>query len=472
MAAAFLYRTFVQPNVRTLPQGELVTALRDYLYTLNEQSGSGEEHYERPFRQSAEHYLSEWCADDHGWLRKYYRAGTDEPHFDITPATEKAIDWIGSLLTKQFVGTESRLLTVFALLRELIEGTEVDPEARIAELERRRAQVDLEIQQVREGRMAVLDDTQIRDRFLQMASTAQGLRSDFRTVDQNFRELDRAVRERIATWDGSKGALLEEIFGHRDAIADSDQGRSFRAFWDFLMSPARQEELSTLLGNVFALAPVQELAPDRRLLRIHYDWMEAGEEAQRTVARLSEQLRRYLDDQVWLENRRITQIIKNVEQSALAVRDEMPSGSFMEIDESAPTLEFAMDRPLFSPPARLQLTSTISDAADAAIPADALFSQMYVDKAAIEAHIRRSLQSRSQISLSELLDSSPLKLGLAELIGYLSVAAESPWGVIQDDETQVVSWVDGSDRRLQATLPLVIFTREALAEGGGGRGWS
>ena len=48
--------------------------------------------------------------------------------------------------------------------------------------------------------------------------------------------------ERIATWEGGKGVLLEEIFGNRDAIVDSDQGKTFPAFWDFLMSPARQEE--------------------------------------------------------------------------------------------------------------------------------------------------------------------------------------------------------------------------------------
>ena len=46
--------------------------------------------------------------------------------------------------------------------------------------------------------------------------------------------------------------------------------------------------------------------------------------AQRTVARLSEQLRRYLDDQAWLENRRIMQLIRGVEQSALAVRARRP----------------------------------------------------------------------------------------------------------------------------------------------------
>ncbi len=73
---------------------------------------------------------------------------------------------------------------------------------------------------------------------------ARELLTDFREVEYNFRQLDRRVRERIALWEGSKGALLEEIMGERDLIADSDQGRSFRAFWDFLLSSRRQEELT------------------------------------------------------------------------------------------------------------------------------------------------------------------------------------------------------------------------------------
>ena len=85
----------------------------------------------------------------------------------------------------------------------------------------------------------------MKDRFQQVSSLARELLGDFREVEHNFRRLDRRVREQIATWEGRKGELLEQIFGERDAIADSDQGRSFRAFWDFLMSPARQEELST-----------------------------------------------------------------------------------------------------------------------------------------------------------------------------------------------------------------------------------
>jgi hypothetical protein len=67
----------------------------------------------------------------------------------------------------------------------------------------------------------------VRERFLQITDAARALLYNFRAVEQNFRDLDRAVRERI---EGGKGALLDEVLGDRDAISDSDQGKSFRAF--------------------------------------------------------------------------------------------------------------------------------------------------------------------------------------------------------------------------------------------------
>jgi hypothetical protein len=453
LVASFLHRSFVEPNVRTLARQELVAKLDDYLFHLRERLG------ESAFPRAAGEYLDEWAADDRGWLRKYYPPDSDEPHYDLTPATEKALAWLAGLRQRQFVGTESRLITVFELLRQIVQGTEVDPKARIAELEKRQAEIAAELARVREGRVDLMDAAQVRDRFAQMAETAYALLADFRELEQSFRDLDRAVREKIATWDGSKGALLDEIFGERDAISDSDQGRSFRAFWDFLMSPARQEELSSLLESVFALVAVQKLEPNTRLLRVHYDWLEAGEVAQRTVARLSEQLRRYLDDKVWLENRQIMQTIRAIEQGTLTVRDQMPPGTFMELDEPAPTIELPMERPLFSPPWKPTFADQILVEGEGDIPTDVLYEQVYVDKTELEAHIRRALQTRSQISLAEIVESRPLERGLAEIVAYLSLAADDRHALIDDEHKQTFSWTDATGRERQATVPLVVYCR-------------
>jgi hypothetical protein len=453
MVVSFLNKTFVQPNVRAMAQPELAARLADHLYLLREIEG------EEAYPKRAEQYLDDWASEDKRWLRKYYPANSDEPHYDLTPATERAIDWLAGFEERQFVAAESRLMMVFDLLAQIVEGTNTDPAARIAELERRKAAIESDIQRARAGDLRLLDDTQVKDRFLQMAATARGLLSDFRQVEQNFRTLDRAVRERVATWEGGKGALLEEVFSNRDAIASSDQGRSFRAFWDFLMSAERQDQLSSLLEAAFALEAVKELAPDRRLRRIHYDWLEAGEVAQRTVARLSEQLRRYLDDQAWHENRRIMQLLRGVEKGALTARENPPAGAFMELDEAAPEVDLPLERPLYSPPFKPKVSQLTVDAGDESIEAGALFNQIYVDKTVLLARIRQALQTRAQISLADLVEHFPLEKGLAELIAYLSVAAEDDGATIDDRMKQTLEWMDESGARRQATLPLVTFSR-------------
>lgn len=450
---AFLDEAFTKPNRRTLAQSELLAKLDDYLYGLRSEGR------ENAFPRSAGDYLNDWADDKQGWLRKFYPPASDEPHFDITPATERAIEWLLRLEQKQFIGTESRLRTIFELLQQMVRGTETDPAVRIAELENRRATIDAEIARLRRGELDLMDATQLKERFLQVEQTARALLSDFRQVDQNFRDLDRAVRERIALWEGGKGELLEQIFGERDAIVDSDQGKSFRAFWDFLMSPARQEELSAMLERVMSIDPIVAMQADPRLQRVHYDWLAAGEATQRTVARLSEQLRKYLDDQAWLENRRIMTIIRDIEQHAIALRGRPPDGEFTTVDDTAPTVILALDRPLYTPTFKPRIENQSIEEGDSEIDAQALFEQIHVDKALLSDRIRRALQSREQVALTALLAEFPLERGLAELVAYLSLASDDDRAIIDESHVETVVWTDSSGCARQASLPMVIFCR-------------
>ena len=191
LIASFLQRVFIAPNERVIAQADLVEALEDNLFALREQLGAD------AFPKSALEYLNDWAGNDKGWLRKFYQQGSDEPWFDLTPATEKAIGWLDSLAERAFVGTESRLLTLFELLKQIDSGSETDPGARIAELQQRRDDIDAEMARVLDGDMPLLDGTALRDRFQQFTMVARELLSDFREVEHNFRVLDRRVRERI-----------------------------------------------------------------------------------------------------------------------------------------------------------------------------------------------------------------------------------------------------------------------------------
>lgn len=452
LVLSFLDQVFVAENIRSIAAAELANRLDDELYALNERLG------ERAFPKPAKAYLDDWAAPEAGWLRKYYPEGSDEPHFDVTPAVEKALAWVRALQARSFVGTESRLNTVFLLLRQMAFGAETDPDERLGELRRRRQELDDEIARVQAGQLDVLEASALRDRYQQFSATARELLADFREVEENFRKLDRNLREKIATWHGAKGELLDDVLGSRETIADSDQGRSFQAFYDFLLSQARQDELNRLLESVHQLTEISEADP--RLRHIHYDWLDAAERTQATVRQLSEQLRRFLDDQVWSENRRVIDILHEIESHALRLREErIPVTT--ELDAASPDLVLPMERPLYAPVAKAAIDSSSIQPADEEADLAALFDQVYVDPAPLRRGVLRALLRGSQVGLAELVREHPLQHGLAELVAYLSLTDEGFRVVFDEQHTEQMRWRDPDGRERIVSIPRVTFARAA-----------
>lgn len=452
---SFLYKAFIVTNKRSIKAEDLATQLDDYLHYLRESTG------ENRFPKKGRDYLNDWSAGEQGYLRKYYPVATagDEPLFDLTPSTEKVIEWISSFEHKQFVGTESRLLTVFRLLSEIAKDTETNPQLRIDRLEQEKAKLEREIASLKNGHMKPHDPTRVKEKFLQAEDTARQLLSDFRQVEENFRSLDRGVRERITIGSSDKGQMLDDIFMEQDAITESDQGRSFKAFWMWLMSPASHEELQDTLKTVLALPEIESLQHDELLGRIRFRLLEAGEKVNSTCGQLVEQLRRYLDDQAWLENRRIMEIVREIEQSAIVVRQKPPPDKlFTTLAPYKPEFELPMSRGLFRPATRPVINETAEEG-EADFDTSALYSQHYVDARVLQAQIRYALQDRTQISLSELLKLYPVEKGLSEVVAYLHIASESDHALVNSDDNEEIAWQDEQGNRKQAWMPEVIFTR-------------
>lgn len=106
LVLSFLHRVFVADNVRSISAIELASLLDDEFYAINQREA---ERGGRIYPKSVKAYLDDWAAPEAGWLRKYYPEASDEPHYDATPAVEKALQWVDNLREREFVGTESRL---------------------------------------------------------------------------------------------------------------------------------------------------------------------------------------------------------------------------------------------------------------------------------------------------------------------------------------------------------------------------
>ena len=442
---SFLGEYFVDANRGASPAADIVAALDDVLYELRrtEADADGNPRYPKEPRE----YLDDWASEDAGYLRRFYPLGGDELHYEVTPAFEKAYSFLASLQEQQFVGTQSRLQTVVDLLRQIVHGTEERPDERIRELTRRRDEIDAEIARVEAGDITVMDATGVRERYQQLATTSRELLADFRQVDENFRALDRSTRERIAQWRGSKGELLDDLTRGRHDIDSSDQGRSFNAFYEFLLSSRRQEELSSLLER---LQELDDVPADSRVFTVHHDWAEAAERTQRTLRQISEQLRRFLDDRVWFENRRVLELTRSIQQLALEVRDDPPPRG-IELDLPGIDIALPFERPLYHPPAESMVDSRVEVGDD--VPDDEiLFVQHYIDPTRLITNLRDALPKGSSALLEEILQQTPLEQGAAELVAYLALDDDAFEFGFRDEETRV-DYTDPEGHPHTITMP-------------------
>ncbi|MEO1394280.1 MAG: DUF3375 domain-containing protein [Cyanobacteria bacterium J06634_5] len=476
---SFLYRQFKAAHRVSIAQAELEETLTDYIEYL-------QEGYADLRLKGAKEYLNDWC--NALWLRKTFEkvgdAG-DEPVFSLTPDTERAIAWLEDLQQKDdFIGTESRFLLILSLLKEIKEGATADVETRIAQLERDRDRIQQEIDAIREaGEVEAFNETQLRERFMSANSLTRQLMGDFRAVEQNFRDLTRKVQEAQLEKDSRRGTVVGRVLDADEALKESDQGRSFYTFFKFLMSETKQRELKDMITAVYGLESLRSLTKNQGFLRrIVRNLLNSADHIVQSNHRLTEKLRQMLDERNMRENRRVAELITDVQRlsrqavSRAAAEEnrglENRAPENRPLDEKAfwslegvPDINLVMERPLHPLEEREVPTFTnvdFTEFADDALEAelDELAQQFYVDEAALAQRIDRELEDRANISLTELIERYPVTKGLPEVVSYLSLATKFERHSI-DASTIDLMTIDGlaAERQLQLKLPRVIFCR-------------
>ncbi|HKK75731.1 MAG TPA: DUF3375 domain-containing protein [Saprospiraceae bacterium] len=415
LIVAFLWSSFKEQHRQTYPASELTTRLSDLLFSIN----NPEPRFPRPAR----YYLEVWTQE--GFLRQYYEEQAVEATFELTPATERALLWITELEQGSFVGAESRLLQVFQLLRELAMGTTEDKNLRLEQLQEEKARLEREIEALENDELQRLDSTRVREQYFLIEEASAKLLSDFRQIEENFRLLNAQAREEQITKAASRGAILDDIFDAQDAILETDQGRTFNAFWSFLMNQQRQDELDEWTRQLFLLPELEQLRRRSAIPRLKMSLVAAGDRVNQTTDRLVEQLRRFLQSRAVLENKRVAQIITEIEQLAIRVKSEPPGAKQFFAIEHRPDIHLVMDRGPYEPPQVPRLkTRGIELGQGTGVLTTALYEQLYIDPAELRGRIKTLLRGRDQISLQEVIETIPIEKGLSELVAYFSIATD------------------------------------------------
>ena len=456
LVLSFLHGQFKVTQRVSIPQSEMEIKLGDYLESLREIEINN-------YPGSSSHYLNEWC--EAKLLRKTFESGSDDPIFTLTPATEKVIGWLEDLQKREFVGTESRFLQIFSLLKEIRDNSTTDVETRIAQLESDRNRIQQEIDQIRQtGKVTRHNQTQLQERFQWANQLANQLIRDFAEIKENFQKLTRTVQEAQLQSNTRKGFIIGRVLDVDKELKESDQGRSFYTFWNFLISEAKRQELKSLIQAVYNLEDLRSLTKEHTLLRrIERSLMNASLDIVQSNSHLAEKIRQMLDERNFLENRRVAELINEIQRLALQITNQGSiDEDFLVVEEVKAKL--VMARPLH--PLEISETSIsiidFNNFSEVNIDEEVkdIYHHFYVDEAELNKRITEVLESRVEINLREMIQLYPVEQGLSEIVAYLAIATKYEQHYVDENTIDYIP-ISGvkPEKQFNLSLPQIIFRR-------------
>src|SRR6202012_2174214 len=343
----FLFKAFKSENILSLPEPALISLLAEELRNHSEDI------------EDLEESRIEFGEDEESRARKYLAGGVQKrlrqdfpdddaaTHYQLSAHSEKLFQWLQNLEKRQFVGKESRFRFLFQTLREMVEYTEDDTVRRLEELKNRKAEIDKEIKSIEMGhKTEIYTNAQLRERLDWFTRLSHELLSDFREVEDNFKYIHRQIVEQHTRAEANKGAIVGYSFEAYDSLRKSDQGKSFYAFWDFLVSRAGQEEWRQLTDQLLQLLQDRSIDGDGDFVQnIKSLLLQQGRSVYEANDRMAEKLSRIITEKEIARHRRLRRQIGQIKELVLQFMDGEPPACGMVLDEPEP-IRMNMERRL------------------------------------------------------------------------------------------------------------------------------
>lgn len=410
--------------------------------------------------QTAQAYMAQWLAA--GYLERSYQSDATEEEYELSHAAIQAIRFVQTLEDQRAVATESRLAVVMQQLTQLAEQTEADPQVRIDALLRERQRIDAQIDAIRGGRLEILSDEQALERTREIVALADELSNDFRRVRDEFQQLNRDLRERILENDDSRGQVLEALFSGVDVIAESEAGRTFKAFWRLLTDPEQSAAYEAALEQLMERGFSRRLEREERrfLLGLTRELLERGGDVHEVLQHFARGLKHFVQSREYVEQRRLNRLLKQAQRRALAAKDQVKPQDDIgrELHLTSARIR-SLDQFQMLDPSLDDVEGGIPLAEEADISLEIvgeLVAHSEIDFRCLHEHIRTLLAERNQFTVTDLLEAYPAEQGLGSIVGYLAIGARC--GVLST-ERERVSWIGLDERTRHATIPRIHFIK-------------
>jgi hypothetical protein len=408
----------------------------------------------------AKKYIQKWA--DIGFLTNYQNE-TGEVFYELSSHSSKTIDWLVNLKKEEYIGAESKFKTLFNQLKELVEFTNEDRERRLQLLEDKKLEIEQQIQRLKMGEdVKVFEESEIVPRFNQLSKLAKELLSDFKEVDDNFKTIIREIYQKHTDTTLKKSHILQYTFDALDELKDSSQGKSFYAFWEFLLSRDLQDEWKELVQVLYKTLEEKDIdVSDSFLKNTKQHLYDSGRKVNRTNDKMAEKLSRIIRENEVSKAEVTKNIIQEIKNLLIETnkKKKKPDISFeletdLEINipfERKLTFEQSEEVEYKNKP-KIATTNL-----DDFVNLGKVFNLSAIDKKELRKRIKNILQEKSQATILDIVDNQGgITKGLPELFGYIGVVKDFKH-TINADKTQTILFDKENKKVIQ--IPEIILTR-------------
>ena len=475
LTISFLYKIFREKHIQTISAERFETLLADFLrdnefsnthYDFDsEESDNGEVRLAMQTIEVRAHFLAnKWCSDKIGFIRKYYNEN-QELIIELSAGVERLFTWLDNMDSRTFIGTESRFKDILYKLRELSENTTHDPASQVADLEKKKKELQERINRIQKtGKAEIYTPVQMVERLHEISRASRELLSDFRQVEENFKSILSDVYKKQSVSE-TRGAVLGYALDAYLEMKETPQGQSFDSFWDFLAADAGKNEINSLTANIIEQVRNQGIEwEDGFLFHLKQYLHEAGGKIIDTNRSLTHRLNRVLLSQGRQEHKLLTELISFIKTKAFELADsDFELREPLSI-ETRPILYFPQARTLKFPEQEQNfepITSFTEQESVALLRQSGIFNQFYVDENLLKKNIsnyrNEFLHGTAQFSLAELTEKFPIQKGLSEVAAYFSLAGKlKPEALILENTSEHISYTF-NDKTVLLTLPKIVF---------------
>jgi len=396
-----------------------------------------------------------------------------EGNLYATDALEAALRFVDALGNRIMTSTASRLSVVQREIESVEASLNPDARSRAGHLRRQIQELERQLAEVDAGHVDVLSEREGVERIRDIFNLAMSLRSDFRRVEDSWRDTDRALRHSIVSEQSHRGEIVDKLLDSHDSLLDTPEGRVFHGFQQQLSRSVElvdmKQRLRAILKHPFATAALNT----HQHSELRWLIMRLVKESETVIqarARIERDVKGFLKTGLAAEHHRVGLLLNEIFRHALDMdwasasvrRKESPLPPIAPANSTLPLVERLRFKSLDEAgPAELELTPRSADLTQ--IDEDFWLSFAALDRQAL-VHDTLALLKKigKPLTVAELARHLPPTHDLETLTVWLTMAREA--GVPFDDENEQVDVTCSEGPSLRFRIPRVELSAAAMPD--------